>query len=139
MEPLIQLIYISSEAKAYDENSLLDLLELARHENKKHGVTGLLLYHDGCFMQVIEGAEIDIDQLFANINADTTHKDLLCLLRTPIEERDFTDWSMGFEHLREDDPRGFSDYLSASPMEELKPGMARSLLLSFKVTHGLSY
>ncbi len=137
MQPLVQLVYVSSEAKPYDENSLLELLELCRRENRRHNVTGLLLYHDCCFMQVLEGRESDIDQLYTNIQKDPNHKNLLCLLKTPIDDRDFPNWSMGFEHLQDNDPKGFSNYLSAGHKDELKPGMAKSLLLSFKVTHGI--
>ena len=94
MENLTQLIYVSSELVDYDENRLIELLTLARKKNERHNITGLLLYQDGCFMQVIEGSEKDIDQLSANIKNDKTHTGILCLVKHPIENRDFPEWSM---------------------------------------------
>ena len=73
MEQLTQLIYVSSAKKLLCEEELNDMLTQARKANKKHHITGLLLYQDGNFMQVIEGEAGKIEQLFTNISEDYRH------------------------------------------------------------------
>lgn len=132
MDQLIQLIYVSSAVELFTQQQLNNLLTLARDENKKHEITGLLLYKDGDFMQVIEGKETDIDQLFDNIIRDKTHSGVIRLLKEPIEQRNFSNWSMGFKNLSSEYIDGFSDFLSATPEDTLLPGKAKVMLLSFK-------
>ena len=132
MDQLIQLIYVSSAVELFTQQQLNNLLSLARDENKKHEITGLLLYKDGDFMQVIEGKETDIDQLFDNIIRDKTHSGVIRLLKEPIEQRNFSNWSMGFKNLSSEYIDGFSDFLSATPEDTLLPGKAKVMLLSFK-------
>ena len=134
MGQLTQLIYVSSAVVPFSEQQLRDLLILARDANKTHQISGLLLYKDGNFMQAIEGDESDIDQLFSNITRDSSHTGVICLLKEPVAQRDFSGWSMGFRKLSSKDPEGFSDFLAASAHNTLLPGSARSLLLSFNRT-----
>ena len=139
MTQLKQIIYASTQLTTYDEDKLLALLVLARDENKKHDVSGMLVFHDGCFLQVIEGPCKAIDQLFSNIKSDDTHTGVICLSDKLIEERDFPDWSMGFRNITVDPPEGFTAFLSYKGEDELAASRAKRFLLSFKVTHGLSF
>lgn len=139
MGQLTQLVYVSNETVNYDQQKLIELQELARRENLAHQVTGLLLYHDGCFMQVIEGAKPDIDQIYSNICRDKTHKNVLCLYNMPVYQRDFADWSMGFKHITGPKPDGFSNFLNADGETSIPSSQARTLLLSFKQTHGVGH
>ena len=132
MDQLIQLIYVSSAVELFTQQQLNNLLTLARDENKKHEITGLLLYKDGDFMQVIEGKETDIDQLFDNLIRDKTHSGVIRLLKEPIEQRNFSNWSMGFKNLSLEYIDGFTNFLSATPEDTLLPGKAKVMLLSFK-------
>ena len=72
------------------------LLEHARRNNEKAGVTGMLLYKDGNFMQVLEGEERVVQALSAKIGRDPRHEKMVTLLEGPLAEREFSDWSMGF-------------------------------------------
>lgn len=132
MNKLTQLIYVSSAVKLYTDKQLNDLLVLARNQNKIHHVTGLLLYKDGDFMQVIEGEENDIDNLFKNIVSDKMHTGVICMIREKIDKREFSNWSMGFKNLSSDRQEGFSNFLSPSAEVTLSHGKAKILLLSFK-------
>lgn len=82
MTNLVQLIYVSHAVERFSERQLKDLLILSRDANKEHGVTGLLLYNDGNFMQVIEGESAEIDQLYLNITNDPTHTGVTLLIKT---------------------------------------------------------
>ncbi len=112
---MIQLVYLSSARTLFDQEALLRLLARARARNEAQGITGLLLYKDGNFLQVIEGDETAVRALFKRIEADPRHKDLLVLLEEAITTRSFPDWSMGFRDI--DDPAvralpGFSALMS---------------------------
>ncbi len=134
MEQLIQLIYVSSTENKFNEQQLNDLLTVAREANKKNNITGLLLYKDGDFMQVIEGEKSAIKQLFTNISRDESHTRVTLVLKEDIKQREFADWSMGFKDVSTGEPDGFSDFLSSSTSMKLMPGKAKAVLLSFKYT-----
>tara|TARA_R110002094_G_scaffold218494_1_gene190090 strand:+ start:185 stop:589 length:405 start_codon:yes stop_codon:yes gene_type:complete len=132
MTQLTQLIYVSSAKELLGEQELNNMLALARKANKSHQITGLLLYKEGNFMQVIEGNKNDIEQLFANITKDDRHTGIILLLKETITQREFPNWSMAFKKLSPTAPEGFSDFLSSTANDTLIPGNAKAVLLSFK-------
>ncbi len=96
---LLQLGYVSTATGSTDRAGLLDILETARGLNHGAGVTGLLLFYDGHFMQLLEGEEHAVRDIFGRIAADPRHRDITVLFEEPIDERLFTDWTMGFQRL----------------------------------------
>lgn len=95
------LVYRSKASAALGESSLQQMLEKSRESNKKIGITGCLLYHDGHFIQYFEGSQIMVVELFDKIKVDATHSDVRLLLHDFIETREF-DTYMAFEYLRKD-------------------------------------
>ena len=76
------------------------LLKEARVDNEKRGVTGLLLYHNQSFMQVIEGEEETVRHLYyEGIFHDNRHTAVHALINEPITERRYKGWSMGFRNI----------------------------------------
>ena len=71
---LVYLVYVSAASKPFSEEELLELLEASRLHNEGKNITGLLLYCEGQFIQVLEGARSDVDSLFERICVDTRHK-----------------------------------------------------------------
>lgn len=132
------IVYASSAWNLVSEERLLRLLQKCRDNNAKFGVTGLLLYQDGSFMQAIEGDEVELRQLYANIHADSMHHHVLTLLDEPIEERAFPEWPMGFVHVRNGmmtDMPGFSNvFHKPDYWRELteRPSDATRILASFR-------
>jgi hypothetical protein len=96
---LYHLIYLSSATQEFDEASLDDLLDVARRNNASLGVSGMLLYNDGNFIQYVEGEEADVRALFARIAVDPRHSGVLTVSEGPVDHRVFADWSMGFRTL----------------------------------------
>lgn len=96
---MIQTSYISSATEPMSTAALLALLQECRTHNADHGVTGMLLYGNGTFLQVLEGDERAVDALVARIREDSRHTDLQVLYRTPIDRRQYPDWSMGFKRI----------------------------------------
>jgi uncharacterized membrane protein (DUF373 family) len=82
---------------------LLALLQQCRENNAGRGVTGMLLYANGTFLQVLEGPEQVIDDLVDIIKKDLRHANIQMLYRKPIERRQYSDWSMGFKRLSDKD------------------------------------
>lgn len=103
MEPLYTLIYVSSAFQKMSETELLEILEISRINNARKDITGMLLYHDGNFLQILEGPKNALQQLRTTIEADPRHKDFLVLFEREVKERAFPDWSMGFRVLNADD------------------------------------
>jgi hypothetical protein len=112
---LVHLVYASSALHLFGENELLALLGKSRRNNAVAGITGLLLYRAGNFIQVLEGEETAVAETHARIAADLRHNGLIVLIRAPIAERSFGDWSMGFRNILSDtlhEVPGYSDFLN---------------------------
>ncbi|MDQ6655099.1 MAG: BLUF domain-containing protein [Verrucomicrobiota bacterium] len=114
---LYSLIYVSIATGEFSENELTDILAISRANNSRDDITGMLLYKDRRFMQLLEGPETAVCAAYARIARDLRHRDAAILLEGPAAERDFTDWSMGFHALDGEAARalpGFSPFLEAT-------------------------
>jgi hypothetical protein len=98
---LITTVYVSSAVKLFTPAELVDLLRAARERNGKAEITGMLLYHDGNFIQMLEGPASAVDALMVTIRRDPRHTGLIVLLRETIEARVFGEWQMAFRDTRE--------------------------------------
>lgn len=111
---LFHLGYASTETRPLSGNELLELLAFARDANERMDLTGLLLYREHCFFQVLEGNEEVVRKLYESISVDDRHYRLELLFEGPIESREFIDWRMGFVQLDGVDVKrlpGFSRFL----------------------------
>ena len=91
-----KIIYFSSATKPLKEEEINLLLVKAHHYNFEKGITGVLLYLEGDFLQVLEGRKIDVDNLFHKIKKDSRHKLIITIFDQEIKKRQFLEWSMGF-------------------------------------------
>jgi uncharacterized membrane protein (DUF373 family) len=78
---------------------LLGLLQQCREYNAESGLTGMLLYCNTSFLQVLEGDEKVVDDLIDKIRNDTRHTNLQMLHRKTIQRREYSEWSMGFKRV----------------------------------------
>jgi hypothetical protein len=106
---LFNIIYISRATEAMGQEQLLSLLERSRMNNEKSGITGMLLYRNGEFMQALEGEREVLEELIGRIEKDPRHRDLLVLTRKEIPVAHFADWSMGFSDISGECPEGLVD------------------------------
>ena len=130
---MYRIIYMSSSVKLLEENEIDSLLKYSRKSNINNDITGVLLYIEGDFLQVIEGEEDVIISLFEKIKMDSRHKGIICVFNEKVKERQFSDWSMGFhitnyEKLIKD--TGF-DTLSKTQLENIEDKTASILLNTF--------
>ena len=122
---LFHLVYVSTETQHFSPEALIELLTEAREANRKRNVTGLLLYREGSFYQVLEGTESEVMSTFNGIKGDPRHDSVRVLFQGDASTREFADWQMGFLNLDGMDIEslsGFSDFLSrdAQPQEFLE-------------------
>lgn len=129
---------MSKSIKLFTEDDHIALLRKARAFNSRHGITGMLLYKDMSFMQLIEGPKTVVKDLFMKIENDDRHTRVESLLEESIRERQFSDWLMGFANLKNatlSQEKGYSDFLkSEENLLQLagKPNLAIKLLLCFR-------
>jgi hypothetical protein len=96
MDTLIHLIYSSAAAHDFSTNDLTALLEKSKINNNGLGVTGMLLYTDNSFFQILEGERDTVQQLFFDkISKDMRHTKVVMIVNEAIAKRSFGDWSMG--------------------------------------------
>ena len=93
---MLQIIYASAETEPFTAANLEALLAKARIKNARLGVSGMLLYEGGSFLQVLEGEPEVTAALFRQIEADPRHGRVIKLHETTIASRQFEGWSMGF-------------------------------------------
>lgn len=137
---MLSLIYASSATRLLTDLELVQLLQQSCDKNVCLDITGLLLYRDGNFMQVLEGPDKAVTDLFSTIASDTRHRGVMLLLQEEIAERQFPSWSMGFRNLHDlviDDVPGYSGFLNESldsASFQSDPTRAQKLLLMFRRT-----
>lgn len=119
-----------------DDDELLSLLAQARDRNRRQGITGILLYSNGNFFQVLEGEENDVGEVYESILKDKRNHGNIVIVKERISERSFPNWSMGFRKLSENDLRsidGYSDFMSLTTQEiSGNPSLVMGLLLQFR-------
>lgn len=138
MTQLIHLVYASASTRPFDHVQLIQLLEKARKYNHARDITGMLLYCDGSFFQVLEGRKTDIDELFRIISGDPRHSKITRIIKEPIAGRSFSEWSMAFAGATLDqlnNIEGLKDFFtSGACLAEIDRGRAKKLLNAF--AHG---
>ena len=131
-------VYVSSALELFSPEQLRELLETSRRNNAARGVSGMLLYKDGNFLQVLEGREAAVLEIADRIHRDPRHHGIITLMEGFESEYQFREWSMGFCDLRSDEAKtmlGYSAFLQSSFDPKAlanDPTAAQRLLLSFK-------
>ena len=98
---MIQLTYTSMAIPLLVMPDIKRILEIAEKYNSENKITGCLLYYKYQFIQILEGEEETIEELYAKIKHDKKHFNVNLLYRNEINERTFPQWSMAFKKLSE--------------------------------------
>lgn len=135
MPALIHCIYVSAATHEFGQDELSELLQAARLTNSRLGVTGMLLFAEGTFFQVLEGPPRTVDDLYERISRDRRHSEVAKIIREPIARRSFDEWTMGFSRLSRRDlagVAGLNDFFGAARcVADLDEGRTRQLLAAF--------
>lgn len=130
---LVRLLYVSRLADSSKPEVIDDILSDSRKHNPALGITGILCYGAGIFLQAIEGGRNSVSDLYTHICKDKRHKDVVLLHFEEITERRFGGWTMGQVNLAklnasivlkysekpELDPYSVSGKVSLALLEEL--------------------
>jgi len=100
---MIQISYISKATKSMTQEDLEEILGSSRENNARLGITGMLLYGNKTFVQILEGEEHLVNALVNKIKQDRRHSDFHVLRKKNIERREYADWSMGFKRVSGED------------------------------------
>lgn len=97
---LFSLAYFSrnevGHTPAQVHGAVASILTSARRNNTRCAITGALLFSDGCFAQVLEGPQDEVEAVFATIQCDMRHSHVTVLKAHAIDARSFGAWSMAF-------------------------------------------
>jgi hypothetical protein len=135
---MIHLVYVSSAVKPFTDPELKELLARSRAKNHALGLTGMLLYKDGNFLQLLEGEADAVRALYAVIAQDPRHRDCTIIAEEPVSGRQFREWSMGFRNLSDPTLRelpGFSPFMNLPLTQaafDARPGACLDLLYLFR-------
>ncbi len=117
--PVQQIVWVSAAVRPFSPDDLVRLLSRSRASNEARGVTGMLLYHQGTFLQLMEGPPEEVAFVFEHrILRDSRHTDVTVLLNRIAPERSFPDFSMGFvdtSERRMQSLPGFREYRHTTP------------------------
>ena len=130
---LVRLLYVSRAVDPEDTKAIQSILDSARDHNLSNGITGILCYGGGIYLQAIEGGRLQVNELYGHIVRDDRHKDVALLHYEEITERRFSGWTMGQVNLAklntsivlkysekpELDPYSVSGAVSLALLEEL--------------------
>lgn len=92
-----RIIYLSCATVPFTDADLQRLLTCARRRNTELAVTGILFYGNERFVQVLEGEEDVVQEVYAHIKRDARHGNILTFLNKPVAQRTFTEWAMAFQ------------------------------------------
>jgi len=118
------LIYLSQATVPFDGPQLEHLLGQARRFNAAHGLTGILLYGNEQFFQVLEGDEPTIRSLYHRICQDPRHRNVTTYADKAIAVRSFPDWQMAYQALPPQQFLEFAGYVSPSSLQLERTGLS---------------
>ena len=136
---MYHLVYISYASRTLREADLLDILITSRINNKKAGITGMLVYLRERFIQVLEGDYEAVNRIYKDIKEDIRHHKVTTVLEGNSEQRIFKDWTMGFKKI--DDQQHFEelsgfkdpeDFLNNQQVTDESPAVMIFLSLFYK-------
>ena len=130
---LVRLLYVSRALDANASAATDSILAVAREHNMANGITGILCYGGGIYLQAIEGGRNQVNNLYGQIVSDKRHTDVVLLNYEEIAERRFGGWTMGqvnlsklntsvvlkYSELPVLDPYAVSGLVSLALLEEL--------------------
>ncbi len=107
---LYRIIYLSSGLKDLTSSDVKEILVKAKENNREKNITGVLLYLDKNFIQVLEGEKEDVLKLYQKISLDHRHKNVIKVIEGNIASRQFDRWDMGFIEIDSDDLKDLSEF-----------------------------
>ncbi|MGE0637293.1 MAG: BLUF domain-containing protein [Bacteroidia bacterium] len=128
---LTYLIYKSKPTANLSEKDLLEIAEQSKNNNIDNGLTGLLIFGNNEFIQVLEGSEKDIEALYQKLLSDKRHNDVIIVKRGELERRYFPTWSMGFRAVSVDEMQLIDKAIEEKPINVVTGYVALEMIEGF--------
>ena len=121
---MYSLIYMSVAKEAMQQEDIDEILGQSRYNNNHDGITGCLAYIEGQsdqeqfhrFIQILEGREDKIADLFERIQRDRRHSQVTLVVHGPIQARNFESWQMRFEQIDLDQSPALKEFFEIDPL-----------------------
>ena len=126
---LVRLMYASRAVPAIDHEELVTILRQSKSHNPSIGITGVLCFSGGIFLQVLEGGRSAVNRLYNRIVADPRHTDVELLLYEEVGERRFASWSMGQVNMSRLNPSLLLKYSATATLDPYSVSGTVSLAL----------
>jgi hypothetical protein len=126
---LVRLLYTSRAAASTDDDALAEIVKQAQANNHRLGVTGVLCFADGVFMQALEGGRSTVSALYHRIAQDKRHSEVVLLSYQEIAERRFAGWAMGQANLSRLNPALLLKYSETATLDPYTVSGAVSMAL----------
>ena len=123
---MYQLNYRSIAKSDLEFKDLDDILEESIAENSARNISGCLIYHNNCFVQILEGKKKDVLELYEKIKADDRHHSVTLLWENNVENRFFAEWHMAYYKPNDKNMNEFVDNLIL--LSELSDRSSSSLM-----------
>lgn len=124
-----KLFYVSNATDELKDNGIDTILEASRKNNPAQGITGILLFRSGIFLQLLEGEKAAVDALYEKIQKDPRHSNVINLFTIEDEKRLFDDWAMGFCELGDLDVKMVIEVLSWNKLINAATDIDSNLIL----------
>lgn len=126
-KPLKYLVYVSKESRPLSQEDLDNILATSQQYNDANLVSGILLYVEGRFFQVLEGPQEEVEKLYETISRDKRHKESTIIAQGDLDKRFFKGWNMRFNKVSEQEfaqltgVRKFSTWFHVKPKDPENP------------------
>lgn len=98
---MVRISYVSKVAEDFGITELGNILRVSQLNNRQDDITGMLIYHHDTVLQILEGPEENVRKCYNRIRLDPRHSNIQPLDKRPVNNRAFTDWSMGIADLED--------------------------------------
>ncbi|MFG6447534.1 BLUF domain-containing protein [Roseateles sp. BYS180W] len=135
---LVRLVYASRATQELSATDLGHILRESREHNPHDGITGVLCFNAGVFLQVLEGGRMAVNARYKRILQDARHQDQILLSYDEIAERRFAGWSMGQVNLQRLNPALVLKYSASARLDPYAmSGKALTALLEELLASGV--
>ena len=97
MEKVFQLVYVSEAVEDISYTDILEILQVSRRHNQRDEISGILIFREGRFLQLLEGPEVKVRQALGRVLLDERHFSLRVLTEVHSEKRIFDAWFMAYQ------------------------------------------
>jgi len=132
---LYQIIYMSRATEAQSASQIFDILRLSRSNNSRDGITGILMYYDKCFFQVVEGERRFVEACFSRIASDSRHTQVTAIWNGEVAKRTFPSWTMGTADPLKLGQQGKDSLISLAELKNDKESVMTGNSVAAKLAH----